>query len=56
MILKRATFANLNSFSLSDRSPVCPAGGPFALHGVSAFALADSLSVAQPEGQQSRGG
>ncbi len=47
---------NQNSFSLSDRDAVCTATGPFALHGVPAFALAGSLSVTQSEEQQSRRG
>lgn len=43
-------------FFFSDRGPVYTAAGPFALHGVPAFALAGSLSVSQSEEQQSRGG
>lgn len=42
------------SFSLLDRGAIFSAGGPCALYGVSAFALAGSLCVTQPERQQSR--
>lgn len=52
------TLASLTQtwFLLSDRGAVCKATRPCALHGFPAFALAGSLSIAQSEEQQSRGG
>jgi len=37
--------SNPNSFSPSDRDTICTARRAFALHGISAFALAGSLCV-----------